>query len=147
VGRTKMFAAAVVLAVSPLLLGQDTAIKSSPVPPAEILGSPLIVWSESQKPQPVPIDAVHPDQQSQDQRAIQPMEPDRTHSGIHELQNFTGTIVNAGSRYVLILSSEVVYQVDDQEKARAYEGKRVRISGNLDSGSSVVRVISMELDS
>ena len=144
--RTTTFAAGFVLAASALLFGQGTAIEPSPALPAEALGPPLIVWSESQKPQPIPSEGVT-DQQSQHQRFMQPIQPCGTDTSAHAPQKFTGTIVNAGSRFVLMLPSQIAYQVDDQEKARAYEGKRVRISGNLDSDNSIVRVISMELDS
>lgn len=141
--RTTTFAAGFVLAASPLLFGQGPAIEPSPALPAEGLGPPLIVWSESQKPQPIPSEGA-PDPRSLHQRLMQPIQPCGTDTSP---QKFTGTIVNAGSRFVLMLSSQIAYQVDDQEKARAYVGKRVRISGNLDSDNSIVRVISMELDS
>src|SRR5260221_4180210 len=41
-------------ATAPFLLAQDLQSQPSPVPPSNILGPQLIVWSQLQKTQPVP---------------------------------------------------------------------------------------------
>jgi hypothetical protein len=60
-------------------------------------------------------------------------------------QTFTGTIVKDGTRYVLKVSSNSVYQLDDQERAKQYEGKQVKIAGTLDAIGNSLHITSIEL--
>ena len=61
-------------------------------------------------------------------------------------QILTGTIVRDGSSYILKASSNSnVYQLDDQERAKQYEGKQVRIEGTLDANGNSFHVTSIEL--
>jgi hypothetical protein len=41
-------------AIAPPIFAQDLPSQPDPVPPVSILGPQLIVWSELQKPQPIP---------------------------------------------------------------------------------------------
>ena len=53
--ETSSLASVVFLLVSlPLMIAQDPQTQTSPVLPSDILGPQLIVWSQVQKPQPVP---------------------------------------------------------------------------------------------
>jgi hypothetical protein len=52
---------------------------------------------------------------------------------------FTGTIVNAGGKYVLKTDTQT-YQLDDQDKAKTYENKQVSVVGSLDQSTSVLHV-------
>jgi len=60
-------------------------------------------------------------------------------------QTFTGTIVKDGTRYVLKVSTNSVYQLDDQERAKQYEGKQVKIVGTLNATGNSLHITSIEL--
>ena len=53
--------------------------------------------------------------------------------------SFTGTVVNANGKYVLKTDSGT-YQLDDQDKAKQYEGKQVKVNGSLDNSTSMLHV-------
>ena len=52
---------------------------------------------------------------------------------------FSGTVVKAGGKYVL-KNDAMTYQLDDQVKARQFEGKQVSVMGDLDQSTSVIHV-------
>ena len=56
---------------------------------------------------------------------------------------FTGMIVKNGEQYVLRDSSGMVYGLDDSERARPYEGKTVKVTGELDEQAKVIHVESI----
>lgn len=146
--RTSLLAALVFLSATlPSALTQDLKSQPSPVLPADILGPQLIAWSQLQKPQPVPQPLPPPDrpmQQQPDQQPAQSVNPP-TPPQPPAAQTFTGTIVKDGIRYVLKVSSNSVYQLDDQERAKQYEGKQVKIAGTLDPTGNSLHVTSIEL--
>jgi Protein of unknown function (DUF5818) len=49
-------------------------------------------------------------------------------------------IVKSGERYVLQTVENVTYQLDDQERAKAYEGKQVQVTGSLDKSANMIKV-------
>src|SRR6266576_1223942 len=55
-------------------------------------------------------------------------------------QTFAGMIVKSGEKYVLTTSDNVTYELDDQERARRFEGKQVQVTGNLDKSSNMIAV-------
>jgi hypothetical protein len=123
--------------------------------PANIVGPQLVAWSELQKPQPMPqplppperADQSKPNQSQADQSQADHPQDQPVQPPAHDqpsAQAFVGTIVKDGSRFVLKVSTSVVYQIDDQEKARIYEGKQVRVSGNLDAKSNLLHITSIE---
>lgn len=58
---------------------------------------------------------------------------------------FNGTIVKEKGKLVLKdTTANVSYQLDDQEKAKQYEGKQVKITGKLDMASNLIHVESIE---
>lgn len=132
------------LLCSPFLFAQQTAQQPSPQLPASVLGPQLVAWSELQRPHPAPqpLPPPQPDPPAQTQpqtlTASQDQQPPSS-------QAFTGTIVKDGSRYVLKVSDKASYQIDDQEKAKLFEGKQVRIGGSLDAKSNMLHVSSIEL--
>jgi hypothetical protein len=134
-------------AASPLVFTQDQP--SSALPP-DILGPQLIAWSQLQKPRPMPQPLPPPDQPAQqadqqpEQRPSQPPDPD-TQQQQPTPQIFTGTIVKDGPKYVLKVADNSTYQLDDQERVKQYEGKRVKVSGTLDANVKILRIISIEL--
>ena len=60
-------------------------------------------------------------------------------------QTFTGQIAKAGGKYVLKDSaSQSTYKLDDQDRAKEFEGKTVKIVGKLDPQSNMIRVSRIE---
>lgn len=53
------------------------------------------------------------------------------------VQTFTGTIVHNANRYQLRDESGKTWTLDSPDRARPFDGKRVRISGRLDPDSTL----------
>lgn len=111
-------------AISPLC-AQNKRSQTDPILPPDILGPQLIVWSQLQSPQPL--------QQTQ---ATEQKEPTS--------QTFTGLIMRDGGSYVLKVSTNTAYPLAEQQKAKPYEGKQVRISGILDANGESLHILSIE---
>jgi outer membrane biosynthesis protein TonB len=136
----------------------------SPLPDGQVLGSQLIAWSEMQEPQPLqqspsqtPTPEPRPDtapppqptpSAPPEQKPSQPpsasQSPDRDQQVQPAAQSFTGTISKEGDTYVLKVSDTSSYKLDDQDKAKQYEGQRVRVFGSLESSSNLIRVQRIE---
>jgi len=99
------------------------------------------VWFHLQKPQPVSEPLPEQQQQPRQQQVRQPANTqDRQQPSAH---TFTGTIMKDGAKYVLKESRGATYQIDND--ARQYEGKQVRIVGNLDANNDILHVSSIRL--
>jgi hypothetical protein len=107
----------------------------NPALPSGMLGPQLIVWSETRRPQPVP----QPLPANQSPPANSQAQPQPT------AQTFTGTITKDGDNYVLKASNGAVYQLDNQDEAKQFDGKPVKIVGNLDATSNILHVTSILL--
>jgi hypothetical protein len=145
--RTNLISTLILVSATfPALLAQDL-LKSQPSPalPSEILGPQLIAWSQLQKPQPISQPTPSPGRPSAqpEQQPAQSAAPPQPPSPA--AQTFTGTIVKDGGKYILKASGTNVYQLDDQERAKQYEGKQVKIGGTLDATGSSLHVTSIEL--
>jgi len=57
---------------------------------------------------------------------------------------FTGVIVKNGDNYILRDSSGALYKLDDPERAKHFEGKPVKITGELDQQADRLHVESIE---
>jgi hypothetical protein len=142
--KTSLFAG-MLLGLTPFLLGQDAQDRSAPRSSENIFGSQqLVAWSWLQNPRPVPQplpppdkSAPQPDPQTQQPTPPQSQQPTPT-------QNFAGKIVKDGEKYVL-KASGASYQLDDQNNAKQYDGKNVRIVGTLDAGSNTIHIARIEL--
>lgn len=146
--ETRLLAALVfLLGTVSLICAQDLRSQPSPVLPSDILGPQLIAWSQLQKPEPAPQPLPPPDRpiQQPDQPTNQRPANPQAQPQPPASQTFTGTIVKDGSRYILKVSSNNVYQLDDQERAQRYEGKQVKIAGTLDANGNGLHVTSIEL--
>ena len=62
------------------------------------------------------------------------------------LHNFVGSIVKIGDKYMLHTGG-TDYQLDDQAQASKFEGKDVKVTGQVDRTSDTLRVQSIELAS
>ncbi|HXM65577.1 MAG TPA: DUF5818 domain-containing protein [Candidatus Acidoferrum sp.] len=124
-----------ILLTTPLMFSQRVQSKPSPAPPPDVLGAQLIAWSQVQKPQPLA-------QQSEPS-------PSTTHQNSAQqppaAQTITGTIIKDAGRYVVKVSSNTSYELDDQERARQYEGKPVKITGTLDANAGSLHIISISI--
>ena len=62
-----------------------------------------------------------------------------------EIRVFLGTITKTGNQFVF---SDAVnkssYQLDDQETASKFDGKKVKVTGTLDASNNIIRVQSIE---
>jgi outer membrane biosynthesis protein TonB len=138
-------------------LAQSPALKPAPGHTDGILGPQLIAWSELQKPQPVPQQPqpVPPPDTQPSQQPSQPnpqpdAKPDTQQRPEPETQqstaqSVTGSVVKVAGKYMLETDDNIAYQLDDQDKARQYEGKRVKVTGSLDRSTGILHVSSIEL--
>jgi Protein of unknown function (DUF5818) len=139
--RTVLFAAALSV-FSSYALAQQTIQRLNPTLPADVLGPELVAWSELQKPRPIPQPLPPPERADQSQPEQSQVQQQQQQAAD---QPFTGTIVKDDGKYVLRISDSASYQIDDQEKAKLYEGKRVKITGSLDVKTNILHVTSIEL--
>ncbi len=96
-------------------------------------GSPFVAASsalESVQTQEQP-------QQSQPQDQPQHAQPQQS-------KTFTGTVLKSGAQYVLRDASGKVFKLDDPESAKPYEGKSVKVTGQLDEQAMLIHVESIE---
>jgi hypothetical protein len=56
---------------------------------------------------------------------------------------FVGSIAKSGGKFVLHTSG-VDYQLDDQTRAKNFDGKDVKVTGQLDQSSNTIKVQSIE---
>jgi Protein of unknown function (DUF5818) len=62
----------------------------------------------------------------------------------HSAQSFEGTITKSGDKLVLTDSStQATYQLDDQDKAKQYEGKKVTVMATMDANTSTLHVVDI----
>jgi hypothetical protein len=131
------------LTFSVAVLAQEPHTQPQPNLTSAILGPPLMAWSQMSKPQPVQQAAPLPEQQPEAQ--TQPGQPASSQAQPQpSMQTVTGTIAKEDGKYVLKASDNVTYQLDDQDKAKRYEGKQVKVNGSLDAGSNTIHVASIE---
>jgi hypothetical protein len=153
--KRSLMLVSVVVGFAGFTLAQQPPVK--PAPPYDgVLGPQLIAWSELQKPQPVPQRPdplpppdTAPDGKSQpspqdqkDQKKDQQPEPETQPS---TASSITGTIVIMSGKYALETTDNVTYQLDDQDKAKQYDGKQVKVMGTLDRTTGIIHVRSIEL--
>src|SRR5438132_11446396 len=126
----------------------DTARRSRR---AQKPGSYLIVWTATQAPEPAPQPSGRqtpsPDPKPETQTPAQQPGNSQAQAPAQaqpSAQSFTGTISKEGDTYVLKVSDTSSYKLDDQDKAKEYEGKRVAVFGVLDTNSNVIRVQKIE---
>jgi hypothetical protein len=58
-------------------------------------------------------------------------------------RSFVGSIAKTGGKYVLHTGGSD-YQLDDQAQAGKFEGKDVKVTGQLDQSSNTIKVASIE---
>jgi hypothetical protein len=55
-------------------------------------------------------------------------------------QTFTGTVSKREDTYVLNVEGSESYKLDDQDRARQFDGQKVKVFGIIDQGSAVLHV-------
>ncbi len=55
-------------------------------------------------------------------------------------QTFTGTVTKSGDKYVLQDESGTTYDIDNQDAAKKFEGKKVNIHGTLDPNGKLIHI-------
>jgi hypothetical protein len=118
--------------------------------------SDLVLWSHMQQPQVPEQDQPHqaptpeptpetkpaqnptPAQPSQSQPSSQSKEPTST------AQTFVGTIDKQADSFLLKVSETISYKLDNSQEVQQYEGKRVRVTGTLDSAVNLIHVEKIE---
>ena len=94
-------------------------------------GSPFV--AAASKLMPGAAQAQQPTAPAQQQTQTQP-----------QSQVFTGTIVKNGGHYCLRDSSGQIYKLDDTESAKAYDGKSVKVTGQLDQQAMLIHVQNIQ---
>jgi hypothetical protein len=76
--------------------------------------------------------------QSPDQpKQVQPAQPATS-------ATFTGTIVRDGEQFNLRDASGATYKLDDADRAKPFEGKTVKVTGQLDTEAKLIHVETIE---
>jgi len=122
-----------ILASAPFSSAQDFTQNPKSPAPSELPGKQLIVWSETQKPTPVPATSPAPNAARQEcsQTARRP-------------QNLSGIILARGSDLFFTAADRPAFLIDNKEGVSEFAGKRVRVRGSIDAQASVVHVLSIE---
>ena len=76
-----------------------------------------------------------------DQAQPQQPQPDQNQA---QTATFTGTVVKNGDQFALRDSSGAVYTLDDSQRAKPFEGKTVKVTGQLDEQAKLIHVESIE---
>ena len=135
------------IAIAPLAFSQDGGLQPCPEVSPGALGCQLIAWSQLQEPAPLPepdAKTAPPDQQPDPQ----PAQPTTSQAEPQaSLQTISGIIVREGEKCVLKAGDNTTYQLDDQDRARKYQDKQVKVVGRLDVSSNTLHVQRIELAS
>jgi hypothetical protein len=71
-------------------------------------------------------------------------QPDQAQPPMSRSTIFTGTVVKRGGAFALRDSSGQVFKLDNSESAKPYEGKAVKVTGQLDEQAKLIHVESIE---
>lgn len=78
---------------------------------------------------------------AQDQAQPQQQQPDQNQA---QSATFTGTVVKNGPDFMLRDSSGSIFKLDDASLAKPFEGKTVKVTGQLDEQAKVIHVEKIE---
>jgi hypothetical protein len=113
--------------------------------PDSMPANDLVAWSGMQTPEPVAPAAQNntPDPKPEtqpDSQAVAAPDAD-TNSSVHTV---TGAISKDGDSYVLKVSDTTSYKLDDQDKAKQFQGQKVRVTGQVDLNNNQIHVQKIE---
>jgi hypothetical protein len=123
-----------------------------------LFSSDLVMWSYMQEPQLQEQDHPHqqptpePTPETQPTPDQTPAQPEAKHTSPAEpesqsqspAQTFTGTVSKEADTYVLKVTDTTSYKLDNDEQVQPYEGRRVQVTGTLDSSSNLIHVEKVE---
>jgi Protein of unknown function (DUF5818) len=122
-----------------------------------LISSDLIAWSYMQQPQSPEQGQNHqpskPDPRPETQPAStpssQPAQPQNAEASSQPgqsptAQTFTGIVMKDTDSFTLKVSDSTSYKLDNQRQVQEYEGKRVRVTGTLDSSLNLIHVDRIE---
>ena len=111
--------------IFPVLLGLGVALVLVSVPIAAPSANPISVstcWLSAEQPK-----------------------TDNGSTSSEDTATFTGKITQSGGKLVLEDTDHMAtYQLDDQNKAKSFEGKSVKITGTLDVATNTIHVSEIE---
>jgi hypothetical protein len=85
-----------------------------------------------------------PATQNPDTTTAQPQSEVDTATPRRSAQSFEGKITRLGEKLVLRENaSRTAYQLDDQEKARKYEGKDVKVMGTVEASNNTLHIVDI----
>ena len=108
--------------------------------PSEAAGAAIV--QTQQQPQPQPDQAQPQPQQPKPDQTQPQQQPGQAQAPA--ASTFTGTVVKNGEQYMLRDSSGQVFGLDDSSKAQPFEGKTVKVTGQLDQQAKVIHVENIE---
>jgi len=80
-----------------------------------------------------------------DSKAVSQPEAVWTAGDASEAKTFMGRIVQMEGKYVLQESaSKSTFQLDDQDKAKQFDGQSVKVTGTLDSATNTIHVTDIQ---
>ena len=133
------------------------AFAQEPAQPDQLFSSDLVLWSSMQEPQQPEQDHAHqqptpdPNPETQPTPNPTPSQPGQQASPStpasqdnSSAQTFTGTISKESDNYVLKVSDSTSYKLDSQDQVQAFEGKRVQVTGTLDTSINLIHVDKVE---
>ncbi len=75
----------------------------------------------------------------------QPAQQTDSQTSASETKTFTGKVVKTGDKLILSdIDNKTTYQLDDQQKAKKFINKNVKVTGVLDVSSGMIRVTVIE---
>ncbi len=90
-------------------------------------------------------DAITPTVQQQQLPDTTNQQQTTTTTQLPDAKTFSGKILKSGDRFVLQDSiGESIYQLDDQGKAKFFEGKNVRVTGTVDKVTNTITVADLQ---
>jgi hypothetical protein len=91
-----------------------------------------------------PDSTTSPSTQSPDTTVAQPQTQVDTSTQQRSAQSFEGKITRSGDKLVLQENaSQTAYQLDDQDKAKPYEGKNVKVMATVDASNNTLHVVAI----
>jgi hypothetical protein len=63
-----------------------------------------------------------------------------------DAQTFLGRITQTEGKFVLVdTENKATFQLDDQEKAKPFDGKTVKVTGKLDPDKNIIHVLDIQV--
>ena len=91
-----------------------------------------------------PDSTTSPSTQSPDTTTAQPQTQVDTSTQQRSAESFEGKITRSGDKLVLQENaSQTAYQLDDQDKAKPYEGKNVKVIATVDATNNTLHVVAI----